>query len=248
METALRLDQLSGRYDRAPRLLANQLEASARHVDLIAVTEVDRPARGDVLELPGWTVVRGHDGARGESALLSRDATWRPRRRTILRLDTDMVGMRGAWYAPIALYEHTRTGATLVLTAGHTPSAVEAAWRRSARAVEYRSGVEQWRRVVLAWRREHDPDGEVATADWNLSLHLAWVRAHSAEAWPGLMPVPPSRTPAAGSHGRRLIDWPITRGVHDRTLRVLPPHRASDHRGVRLTGTIHTRPTRKEHP
>jgi hypothetical protein len=238
MSAVVEHDHLSGCTFRAPGLLGQTIVRSTARVGLITVTEADRAVRGDELEHDGWTLTRGVDGVRGESAILSDDAVWRRLEHEVVQLGGDLDGIRGEWWAPVALFEHLQTGLTLLVTPTHTPASVEASWAHGLRARQHRAGVEAWQRVVSDWSEQHQPDAALAVADWNLNLHRDWVRDWVREEWPGMTPIPVKTVPAGGSLGRRLVDWPISTGIADRSLTVLPKHPASDHRGIRMTGTI----------
>lgn len=242
---SLRAVHLSGRYDRSPKSLRRQVEAAAEWADVITLTEVDRTARGDVLrELAGFRLLRRGDGQRGESAILVRTTVWEVVAWDAVMLVDDLDGMRGGQVASIALLRHRATGRTLLVSTTHTSAGVEAGWTASARAREHRDAVTVWRHTVRAWRRRHRPDSELVVADWNLNAHRPWVRAWIRSAWPGL--TLPKWLPKRGTHGRRLIDWFLTRRIRRARLRVMALTPASDHRGIRITGTIRPR-NRKEH-
>lgn len=242
----LRAAHLSGRFDRDPDDLRDELERVERWADIITLTEVDRNARGDVLERfareHGFQLLRRGNGTKGESAILVHTSVWRVRRWAAVMLAGDLDGMRGGQVAVLALLEHVETRATLLVSTTHTSSGVEGDWARGRRATEHRTAVQTWRRVVREWRRKHRPDAELIVADWNLDAHKPWVRAWIRSAWPGLLL--PRQLPKQGSHGGRLIDWCLTRRIRRVQLIVMRLTDASDHRGVRITGTI--RP-RKEH-
>ncbi|MDF1603412.1 hypothetical protein [Nocardioides sp. YIM 152315] len=241
----VRLAHLSGRYNRPAWLLRRQLRDAAVSADIITVTEVDRPKRGKALrDVPGFLALRhGGGGDWGESAVLFRDGVWRVRRVGYYLLARDLDGMRKGQVAVLALLEHVSTGRTLLVSVTHTPSGVEAAWS-SARARQYRDTSQTWRRLVREWRRDHRPDAELLVADWNLDAHKPWVREHTHAAWPGMKQVSPP--PIGGTHGKRLIDWPLTRRVRGVKVRILAKTAASDHRPIGITGTIRPR-KRKEH-
>lgn len=235
----LRATHLSGRYNRPAWLLRRQVRDAAVSADIITLTEVDRPKRGRVLrQVPGFTLLRYGSGDAGESAILVRDGVWHVEHWGIRMLATDLDGVRKGQVAVIALLEHVSTGRTLLVSTTHTPAGVESAWG-AARARQYRSTERAWRGLVREWRREHRPDSELLTADWNLCQHQPWVREHTAQAWPGMRQVRP--VPVGGTHGKRLIDWPLTRRVRGVKVRILPKAAASDHRGIHITGTIRPR-------
>lgn len=245
MATALRLDHLAGRFDREPITLDAQVSQSTKHVDLIALTEVSGHQRAKVLDRPGWTVLRGPDGDLGEVAILARDAEWRVLAWKVVVLGPDL-GPGGQVVGIIAVFENVHTGDTELVGEAHLPATVEGGFlARTRRAAAHQAAVQKWRREVRRWRRRYKPDGEVITADWNLNLHRAFVRAWITVAWPAMHL--PKRIPAAATHrGGRLIDWPIAHRIPDLAFRVLAQSPASDHRGIRVTGTIRPRKKRKK--
>ena len=150
VETVVRVDELSGRYDRGPALLAAQLAGSAAEADVILVTEVSAARRASALRMDGWTVSRGPDGDRGEVAVLTRDAIWTVRAYAAAVLGPDL-GPGGKVVSGIALLEHTGTGARFAPSIAHLPASVEGTWARGrGRADAYLS---RRRRVATPPRR-----------------------------------------------------------------------------------------------
>ncbi len=239
VETVVRVDELSGRYDRDPALLAAQLAGSAAEADVILVTEVSAARRASALRMDGWTVSRGPDGDRGEVAVLTRDAIWTVRAYAAAVLGPDL-GPGGKVVSGIALLEHTGTGARFAPSIAHLPASVEGTWARGrGRADAYRAAVDEWRLLHVEWRRRHQPDAEAAFADWNLNLHRRWVRDWVGDAWPTLTLPPAAVIPAGATHaGGRLIDWFVRRGLDVDTWGVLPSSPASDHRGIRVRARV----------
>lgn len=239
---AVRQRHLSGKFSRSANLLRAQVEAAAAVCDIITLTEVDHASRGQVLaDLDGFTLVRGHDGPAGESAILVRTNTWRVRAWSTELLVDDVPAARSRIVVPIALLEHIASGATLLLSPGHMPAGVEGSWKaRTARVVAHLACVRRWRRLVRRWRRRYGPDAVLVVADWNLNLLRLWVRAWARTSWPSLRPPRRKNTGTVGDLGRRLISWPLGRHLLDLTLRVLAPDPASDHRGVELHYVIRT--------
>ena len=80
-------------------------------------------------------------------------------------------------------------------------------------------------------------------ADWNLNLHRVWVRAYLRATFPAFRA--PQKRPAGGTHGARLIDFPIGLRIVGLTMRVLREESdvldASDHLPIRIRGTIRKR-------
>lgn len=241
---ALQADHLSGRFDRAPALLRDQVAASlAAGSTIVTLTEVDRRPRAKALRSIEGTRTLRAPGTTGETAILLDRATWKVVRWGA-RWVTGPVGPRRGVMLTWAIVRHRATGATGLVSVVHYPSGVEGSWRTRARAVlAHRSAVAKVRAVHRRKRRRRRRNGrpldfELHMADWNLNLHRAWVRAWVRSVWPALKAVPKVVTPSRGTHGKRLIDWPVSRRVVLRRLVVLPGHPASDHRGVRLTGKV----------
>ena len=239
---------LSGKFNRSAHLLRAQVLAAAQWADVITLTEVNYADRGDVLEaIDGWTLLRGHDGPQGESAILVRSDTWRVHRWATHLLSDTVPAARNRVVVVIALLEHVETGLTLLLSAGHMPASVEKGWRaRTARVKAHISCVLAWRRLVRDWWRRRRPDGGLIVADWNLNLLRTWVRDWARRIFRAWRPPTPGDTARSGDLGRRLISWAIGRRLSGLKLRVSRRDPASDHRGIRLTYTIRPR-RKKEH-
>lgn len=238
---------LSGKFNRSAELLRAQVLAAAQWADVITLTEVNYDDRGAVLaDLDGWTLLRGHDGPQGESAILVRADTWRVRDWATQLLSDSVPAARNRIVVVIALLEHVETGLTLLLSAGHMPASVERGWRaRTARVRAHISCALAWRRLLRDWWRRYRPDGGLVVADWNLNLLRGWVRAWARKVFHAWRPPAPDRTPAEGDLGRRLISWAIGRRLRGLHLRVSRRDPASDHRGIRLTYWIRPRRTKE---
>lgn len=230
----LRLDHLASRWDRSPESLRSDVERSIRQgANVISVTEVADGKRWRALQVDGWTTCQRRDPWQaGESAILVDDdfgdvLTWRTE-----QIGPDL-GPGNAVYAVVAVIKIHATGETLLYAEAHLPSSVEAKWK-TRRGAEFRKIVRNYKRLVREVRREWKPDAECVWADWNLNLNLAWVRAWARSTWARRKTLGKAKTPGRGSHGNRLIDWPITHGLRCRKLTVLPMTAGSDHHGVRL--------------
>jgi hypothetical protein len=238
-ETPVQHVHLSGKFDRAPELLRVQVHEATEAADVITLTEVDHAARGAVLAIAGWTITRGDDGPRGETAILTRNDVWRVLAWEVIELADNVPAARSRIVVPIALLEHVSSASTLLLTAGHLPASVEGDWRaRTARVVSHMACVLRWRRTVRAWQDDHHPDALLAVADWNLNLLRVWVRAWVRTAWPSMRPPSRKGTPDEGDLGPRLISWAVGHRIRGLVLQVLDENPASDHRGVRLDYAI----------
>jgi hypothetical protein len=235
MRPAVEIHHLSSRYDRSPRTLRSALNRSRRlGATIITVTEVDRPRRTRALwrwaRWRGWVVVQDRTSRKtAETALLVDARVWIVRRQHTHVIGPDDAGR--PVLAVMALLAHRASGRKLLVSTSHLLSSVEGAWA-GRRAARHRDHVEAWRQANRRWRERHRPDAEVAVADWNLDLRRPWVREWVRGAWPGMRT--PPRIPRVGTHGPRLIDWPLVRGVDVIGFDVLDAHPHSDHRGIRL--------------
>ena len=232
---------LSGRWDRKAWRLRRQLKRAARRgPTVITLTEVADRDRPKAVRLPGYAKVQVADGPGGkrfdlgECAMLIKRDTWKVQRSRVYVLGPDR-GPGNRVIALMALLKHVETGLTLVVGTSHLMSAVEGDWS-GRRASFYRTDMDRWRRIFVSWRRAFKPDAEVAVADWNLDLHRSWVAQHLDEAWGGHEN--PRQLPKRGTHGKRLIDFPRTRGVRALRLRVRSSLGASDHNELWWEGDI----------
>lgn len=234
--TALRVAHLSGRWDRSRQTLHDQLAHVSKTVDVMTFTEVADGTRRLALTLPGWStghykLKKGEARGRAECAVMTRDSVWTMKRFATKMLGPDL-GVGLATTAAFAQLTH-KDGTKMVISVSHLPSAVEGDWD-GKRAKAYRSAVENWRKTNLEWRKVYKPDVEIANADWNLNAHRDWVQKWLRKAWPGLRL--PSVLPKGGTHGSRLIDFPITRGANGVRFTLYAANKASDHRAIRISG------------
>lgn len=229
------LDHLASRWDRSPDSLLDDVDRSlAAGVHVITLTEVADGRRPDALRQRD-AIQSDAPWQSGEIALIVNAETGtEPVAAETIRIGPDL-GPGNEVYGLVCVVR-LATGETVLVAESHLPSSVERKWLgRRGRA--YRAMVRRYRRAIREMRRLHRPDAEVIWADWNLNLRLAWVRRWAKKVWRG-RPVGRQKMPTKGSHGRRLIDWPITRRLRKRRLTVLDQTRGSDHRGVRLRAEI----------
>lgn len=229
-----RLDHLASKWNRSPESLGADIERSIRQgANVISCTEVADGKRWQALQVDGWTTCQDRDPWQaGESAILVDDSFG-----DVLEWHTEQIGPDlgpgNAVYAVVAIVEIRDTGKILLVADAHLPSSVESKWKHR-RGAEFRKMVHNYKRLVRRFRKKWKPDAECVWADWNLNLNLAWVRAWARSLWARRKTLGKRKTPGRGSHGNRLIDWPVTHGLRRRKLTVLPLTAGSDHRGVRL--------------
>lgn len=241
----LHVDHMSSRFDRTPLSLFNAIRDSIKAgAEILTFTEVANDRRAAQLRAFGWKVLRDDRGDLGEVAIAFNPQVWAVEKHRTYVLGPDS-GPGGREVAIVALLRHVATKRTLLISTSHMPSAVEGRWGALTRRVRvYQSSLQNWRRIIRHWYRTEVPDGILITADWNLNLHRAWVRAYFRAAWPGVRI--PVAWPKQGTHaGGRLIDFPLGRRIRTLVFAVLPADPSSDHRRIRIRGTIAPRPRRR---
>lgn len=237
MKALVRVGHLSSRWDRPGSALRRSVRALARSRDLLSLTEVGDAARAKALTLEagelGFDV---HQGTRlPECAILSRLEVWEAVRVKAFQVGPDL-GPGGPVVFLLGLFRHRETGLLFLFGTFHFPASVEGTWRaKGARVRAYLAAVLAARRIVRAWIRTYHPHGAMLLGDWNLSAFLAWVRAYLKATFPKW------RLPSLGnrgSHGPRLIDFPLTWRMIAVAFRVLPNDGSSDHDPVVVSGWI----------
>lgn len=243
VQTPVRIDELSGRFDRKPSLLRAAVERSAKHADIILCTEVTDPARAAALGMVGWTTHRNPAKDLNEIAILTRDSEWAPIGRYEVAVLGPDLGPGGKVVAGIQALRNVHTGARLVVSIEHLPAGVEGRWARGQRRADaHRAAVQELRALHRTYRKHFKPHGEMAFADWNLNLHRKFVQDWIAEAWPALSVPRKEIVPKGGTHaGLRLIDWFVRRRVVIHKWQIMRATAASDHRGIHVEGVIHSK-------
>lgn len=235
---AIRIAELSSRYDRSPESLLAQITKAAKTCDIILLTEVNEQHRRAVLDdLPGWTLHQGAPVSNGaEVAVITRDGVWTAKHFEAIQTAPDLPGPGGRTITAAVVLRRNRGGKTLAVSITHTPAGVEAHWD-SPRASEYRKCIRRVRDLHARLRKDFKPDAEAAFADWNLNLHKPWVQAWIKSAWPSL--TVSSLIPKGATHaGGRLIDWFVKRGWKVASWTIFDQGDASDHDGIRVTGSF----------
>lgn len=235
---SLRLDHLASKWDRSVESLRADVDRSiGQGANVVSLTEVADGRRWKALDVVGWITCQDRTPWQaGESAILV-DNSWGE----VLEWTTEQIGPDlgpgNAVYAIVAAIKIHATGKTLLVAEAHLPSSVEGNWK-ARRGSEFRKMSRNYKRLVRRFRKKYKPDAECVWADWNLNLNLAWVRAWAKSLWAKRKTLGKRKTPAKGTHGPRLIDWPVTHGLRRRKLTILPKTDGSDHRGARLDAVI----------
>lgn len=221
------------------RITRDELDELLDPADVIGLTEIASKNRGNVVDdVDDWTGVRGPDGPFGEVGFMFRDAAWRPLGHECVELGPDL-GPGDLIVAIIVAAVHVETGARALFIDKHLPADVESSWRAMTRRVRAHIAAGRVERErIRAWRRRVKPNAIVSLGDWNVDALKAWVRAMLRAEWVGWGF---GDLDDVGTHGAgkgRLIDFALLRGVRRAVQRVLPRHRHSDHRGIRVRGMI----------
>jgi hypothetical protein len=236
----------SGRFDRSPELVAEDLAAWLHdgEVSLLTFTEFKRRDRLHVIEeLPGWALFNGVEDPGGDDCVVAwREDTWALRHSESAVVSTKRSYTHDGKLIPpqhvttVLLY-HRRSGRTLLVSASHLPSHVEVpgGLRSSLRSAVWRDATKTWQRVVRDYRRAWRPTARVLVADWNVSIRARWFRVYLGNLFPAMRPVWRSPFPRRGTLGGRIIDVAlVSRRLGIASARVLGRHGSSDHRAFRV--------------
>lgn len=225
------------RWDRSPKSLKASLNASAfDNATVILLTEVADGKRPKALRqwanINDWNLLHDTEPWQsGETAILAHVRTWSVIDWATVNIGPDL-GPGLPVVCTIAILKHRITGVTALVSVSHLPSAVESIWsvKGAKRIIAYRRMVVRYRKVVSAWRKEFKPDFEAVSADWNLDVLKAWVRAYLKSAFPKHKLVYSRK---GGTHGPRQIDAFLLRKVKGNSS-IMQAHRSSDHRATEL--------------
>jgi hypothetical protein len=216
------------RFDATDDQLAAALVHDLEHADVITVTEAGSPSVQQVLRRVayehGWRVYspsreRGMD----ETAILwdptvlqlEHADTFQP---TDRRLDTHRSGP--LWCHALLFSIVGAPAAQWWLLAGHAPAHVQG-HRGFRQLVRWVVSVQVYHAYLAGIRKRMSGRTPCALAlDWNLNIKTGWVRGYLRSRFPGMRSAWRRPFPQGGSHGRRLIDGLLVRG-----LRILTPSR-----------------------
>lgn len=229
----------AGRFDQSPQAFGDSLDHYRTLADVITVTEVDRNARARLLDSKTWAGIWGDRSPRDDCGITWNTHTARKVWAGTLPLShrtyvNERGNRTGITAAAFAVLDHD--GARVVWGSAHTPHGMQDELRRDRVRTDvgraYVSITDAYLRRGLALAQTHAADAIVLSADMNLNLRAAWVRAWFAayriKARLHLNWRQPY--PHRGTHGTELIDATLYRGL---TLtappRLLPPAPGDDH-------------------
>lgn len=239
--TIVRHVHASGRFNQSPADFDRALNRFRREkASVITVTEIDNDARAKMLDAPGWSSTYGDKGPRDDCGIAWQDAVWTKvfgntlplSHRTYVNERGDRTGVTAGAFAVL---EH-HNGRRVLWGSMHTDHGMQDELRqdriRSDLALAYMSITRSFRGRAVSLAQERKADAMVLSADWNLNIRAAWVRAWFAAYRKGtglrLNWQPPY--PHRGTHGTELIDASLYRGlVLAKPSVVLAPDQGDDH-------------------
>ena len=229
------------RFDANERELTRALEDDMAHGAVVTVTEVGSHRALRVLQgiahAHGWQLAAPGDRAQHESAVLWDPSVARREYRdtfkpTDQRLDTHRKAELWAHGLLFSLAAHP--AAKFWVATGHPPAHVQgqrgfrkiARWAKSVAVYHrYLGGIK---------RRMKGRTPRVFAFDFNLDWRKGWVRGYIRRRFPGMRCGWPTKPlPEAGTHGHRIIDWHMVRGLRIvEPTRLLGKHPGLDHRAI----------------
>lgn len=223
---------LSTRYDKSVDSLRRVVKGYTDTADVITLTEVDSERREKVLrDLPNWGFAAGDKTGRDDCAILWDQKVWRLIDKDTYNVSPYMAGNIGA---VVVILEFKETGKHVLFSVVHTPSSVEGNGRVSGgRRDEWFEAVKRWRNRCEMIAKSRNIKHIVLVADWNINLKAKWVQSLIRTLFPKYQFVWNLRDlPVGGTHGPRLIDWTMTKGlVVERRPQIHRSTAASDHKG-----------------
>lgn len=149
--------------------------------------------------------------------------------------------LRDPQYAKIVVLNHLSTGRNVLVSVLHAPSSVDAGnglKNDGKRVAAWIDGTRNWKKRRNKISRKYKCTAMLIAADWNVDFKKAPLRAVVKAVQPKMrFTLDPTRIPDGGTHGNRLIDFSMIRGmirvVHKPVI--LPKTIASDHRAYKET-------------
>lgn len=226
----------SGRYDAAADRLNNAARSYSKTSSLLTFTEVSSEARERALQLPGFKVLATDHGLKDDSAIVFDTSIWE-----LVEHHPVLVGrhrfkigrhLSSPLWAQVAVLEHKVAKKRIVVGVCHFPSSVEgdlAHKRRTDRVLAWNQATGQLRKHVNKMKRKYKAKGAILSADWNINFKHRWARAFVKAKFPLWTLVWSKTLPARGTHGARLIDAAVLKGLRVLKAFVEPDDNSSDH-------------------
>jgi hypothetical protein len=238
----------SGRYDATKPSFIKALNTYVGAASLITVTEVHLERREQIMrevaKAHNYGVVTGDGSARDDCGIMYDKEVWEYitgfTRKTIpagAYRQVDGTPVQAA-YAVFAVLRHKVSKKKILVTVAHLPPTVEVKGRFSpgrsvSRAAAWRTGQKNWKNAWNLIARNHEVDGVMIVADWNLNIKSYPIRMFLQSLQRGMTLVWGNGPyPSGGTHGRRIIDFTYVRGAVKRIGRpvLMYDDASSDHR------------------
>jgi hypothetical protein len=238
----------SGRFDATKPSFLKALNSYVVKASIITVTEVHLERREaimrEVAKAHNYGVVTGDHSARDDCGIMYDKEVWEYvtgfTRKTVpdgAYRQVDGTPVQAA-YAVFAILRHKVSKKKILVTVAHLPPTVEVNGRFSpgrsvSRARAWRTGHKNWKNAWNLIARNHEVDGVMIVADWNLNIKSYAVRTFLQSLQRGMTLVWGNGPyPSGGTHGRRIIDHTWVRGAVKRVARpqLMQDDNSSDHR------------------
>jgi len=231
----------AGRFDQSVKLFDTQMDTMMAFSDAIGVTEIDKNARARQLKAPGWDAIWGNKGPRDDCGITIRKEKFEVvYEETYTCSHATYVNDRGnrtdSTEAAFQIVKDKKTGELVLLGEVHTPHGMGPELRKDNVRSDVARAYVQITRAYLRRARILMKKFKVKLAalsgDWNLDFRLAWVRAWFRKffggwkmnwSYPGL--------PIDGTHGNRVIDGTLLKGLKPVKRRILRRAPGDDHNG-----------------
>lgn len=209
----------------------------AKTASILTFTEVDKESRERALRVPGFEVLATDHGAKDDSAIVYDRAVWTKIYHKPVLVGTHLFKLGGHLSSPlwaqVAVLEHNVTKNRVAIGVCHFPSGVEgdlAHKRRTDRVAAWFQATGKLRKHLNKIKRQYKCDGVILSADWNINFKRAWARALVKTKFPFWnLTWAKSGIPARGTHGSRLIDGAVLKGLKVLQAFVNPDDPSSDH-------------------
>lgn len=227
----------SGKYNAPAAELHKAVQSYAETASIITFTEVDREVREKALKLRGFGVLATDHGAKDDSAIVYNGAEWQKIYHRPHLVGSHLFKLGGHLSSPlwaqVAVLEHKQTKKRVVVGVCHFPSGVEgdlAHHRKTDRIAAWRQSTNNLRKHLNAVKRHYHADAIILSGDWNINFKHTWARALIKANFP-IWNLVWSRAglPSRGTHGARLIDGAVLRGLRVLQAFVEKDDPSSDH-------------------
>jgi len=228
----------SGFYKGSIQALHRAVLKYAQTAQVITLTEVATEGREDALAVPGFGVVVGDKGLKDDSAIVYDKSVFKVIFHESYLVSHHLFKLGGHLSSPLyaqnAVLEHLESGKRVVVSVCHFPSGVEgdlAHHRHTDRVVAWHQATNNLRRRSNQLKTHFKTDASILAGDWNINFKHRWARAAIKVKFPmwKLVWSAVDRLPSRGTHGSRLIDGAVLKGLKVIAAYVDIDDNSSDH-------------------